>query len=151
MLFYSLRYVLTDVHSMTYQNYVDRVFVLSHRKISCIHHIHAQSGMDWKMHLIPRIEEEKKPKGWLQPQSHFDTANEESGNGSGFIRWLQASWQSARWAGLTNGHWFFNKGPTSFKPTVPHRYPSCFGYLTTGSCWHPHTAHLLPIFILTVK
>lgn len=31
--------------------------------------------------------------------------------GSGFIRWLQPSWQSARWAGHTNGHWFFNKGP----------------------------------------
>lgn len=29
--------------------------------------------------------------------------------GSGFIRWLQLSWQSARWAGRTNGHWFFNK------------------------------------------
>lgn len=31
--------------------------------------------------------------------------------GSGFIRWLQPSWQTARWAGRTNGHWFFNKGP----------------------------------------
>lgn len=30
--------------------------------------------------------------------------------GSGFIRWLQPSWQTARWAGRTNGHWFFNKG-----------------------------------------
>lgn len=30
--------------------------------------------------------------------------------GSGFIRWLQLSWQTARWAGRTNGHWFFNKG-----------------------------------------
>lgn len=29
--------------------------------------------------------------------------------GSGFIRWLQPSWQTARWAGRANGHWFFNK------------------------------------------
>lgn len=33
VLFYSLRCVLTDVLSMTYQYYVDRVFLLSHRQI----------------------------------------------------------------------------------------------------------------------
>lgn len=47
--------------------------------------------------------------GWLQLQSHFDSVNQVTG--SGFIRWLQPSWQTARWAGRTNGHWFFNKGP----------------------------------------
>lgn len=76
--------------------------------------------------------------------------------GSGFIRWLQASWQSARWAGRTNGHWFFNKGPPSCQPTVPHRYPSSWGsalsYLTGGSYRHSHTAHLPHFtFILTEK
>lgn len=37
--------------------------------------------------------------------------------GSGFIRWLQPSWQTARWAGRTNGHWFFNKGPEAVSQT----------------------------------
>ncbi len=45
VLFYSLRCVLTDVLSMTYQYYVDRVFLLSHDRS---HEFTAQSHtVEW--------------------------------------------------------------------------------------------------------
>lgn len=55
--------------------------------------------------------------------------------GSGYIRWLQASWQAARWAGRTNGHWFFNKEPWSCQLTRLWWYLPSQG--SASSAWWP--------------
>lgn len=58
--------------------------------------------------------------------------------GSGFIRWLQPSWQTARWAGRTNGHWFFNKGPEAVSQ------PGYGDIFSHGDGLHPMMVWLAP-------
>ena len=76
--------------------------------------------------------------------------------GSGFIRWLQPSWQTARWAGCTNGHWFFNKGlklsanqamvisslaGMAFSRWRPNWHPNI--HFTSSSIHHPNAPTLV--------
>lgn len=58
--------------------------------------------------------------------------------GSGFIRWLQPSWQTARWAGRTNGHWFFNKGLEAVsQPGYVISFLTGLAFTAWWPDWHP--------------
>lgn len=66
--------------------------------------------------------------------------------GSGFIRWLQPSWQAARWAGRTNGHWFFNKGPEAVsQPGHVISFLTGLAFAAWWPDWHPITGQHIGI------
>lgn len=66
--------------------------------------------------------------------------------GSGFIRWLQPSWQTARWAGRTNGHWFFNKGLEAVsQPGYVISFLTGLAFTAWWPDWHPITGQHIGI------
>lgn len=66
--------------------------------------------------------------------------------GSGFIRWLQPSWQTARWAGRTNGHWFFNKGLEAVsQPGYAISFLTGLASTVRWPDWHPITGQHIGI------
>lgn len=66
--------------------------------------------------------------------------------GSGFIRWLQPSWQTARWAGRTNGHWFFNKALEAVsQPGYVISFLTGLAFTAWWPDWHPITGQHIGI------
>lgn len=94
---------------------------------------------------------ESSPPGlrWVDDFSYKVTLTQWIRNqvtGSGFIRWLQPSWQTARWAGRTNGHWFFNKGLEAVsQPGYVISFLAGLAFTAWWPDWHPITGQHIGI------
>lgn len=137
---FSLWYILIDDPSMTYQYcLIEFVFFIPQTDLIQTH------GAKRTTLLVNTSDSwdaggEESKRGDFNHKVTLTQRMRNRVTGSGFIGWPKASWQSARWAGRTNGHWFFNKGSPSCQPTVPHRYPYSRGlalrYPTGGTVAH---------------